>query len=340
MAFPAWIREQIETLAEQADRRELARASEELSLRYREKTGQGLRLAAARTDALAYAASRMPATYAAAEQALGRMLECVAPPEQGFSLLDLGAGTGAVTHAVCGCLRPGRVTCLEREESMRAVGLALTNASPDPVVRGASWRPFDLLTDPIPRADMITIGYVLGELREEDALEAAARIWAAAGSLLLILEPGTPEAFRRLGRIRSLLLSAGAQVAAPCPHGNGCPLPEGDWCHWSVRVPRSRLHRLLKGGDAPYEDEKYCFLALSRTPVVPAAARVLRHPGIFPGRIDLSLCTPSGILAESVRKREKERYRAARDAAWGDAFPPCLPVREENAAAGEGTEQK
>ena len=36
---------------------------------------------------------------------------------------------------------------------------------------------------------------------------------------------------------------AGANILAPCPHARPCPLAAPDWCHFSARVARSRLHR-------------------------------------------------------------------------------------------------
>ena len=39
---------------------------------------------------------------------------------------------------------------------------------------------------------MVLISYVLGELAEKDRLRALEICWNAAGTLLLIVEPGTP----------------------------------------------------------------------------------------------------------------------------------------------------
>ena len=114
----------------------------------------------------------------------------------------------------------------------------------------------------------------------------------------------------------------GAHLAAPCPGGMACPIVGDDWCCFTVRVQRSRLHRLLKEGDAPYEDEKFTYLAFTREPARPAPARVLRHPQIAKARIGLSLCTADGLPERTVTKQERDAFRVARKLSAGDAFVP------------------
>ena len=95
-----------------------------------------------------------------------------------------------------------------------------------------------------------------------------------------------------------------------------------DWCHFAARVERSALHRRLKGGALGHEDEKFTYVAVSRVPVVPVPARVVRHPLRRPGHAALELCTPTGLVRRAVTKRERQAWRAARRARWGDAWDP------------------
>jgi SAM-dependent methyltransferase len=187
--------------------------------------------------------------------------------EKPRTVLDAGAGTGASALAACCVFPVETVTCLERNPFMRAAGeRILAGARAGALIRAESrWLEVDLTRpDPLPvRSDLVVASYVLNELSPEDALRAALGMWAAAGHLLVLVEPGTPKAFAGLRALRQPLLDAGAHLLAPCPHQGPCPLPPEDWCHFTVRVARSRLAKALKGGDAPYEDEKFSCLILS-----------------------------------------------------------------------------
>ncbi len=92
-------------------------------------------------------------------------------------------------------------------------------------------------------------------------------MWAKTNDTLLIVEPGTPSGYQRILDARAQLIKNGAHVIAPCPHDDACPLVKPDWCHFSQRLQRSRVHKQLKSAELPYEDEKFIYVALSRAPV-------------------------------------------------------------------------
>ncbi len=153
-------------------------------------------------------------------------------------------------------------------------------------------------------------------------------MWALTGGMLVVVEPGTPAGFARILAARALLVEAGAHLVAPCPHARPCPIMAPDWCHFARRVARSRIHRLAKGGDVPWEDEKFAYLVASRAPVRGGFARVLAPPRAASGRARLKLCRPDGSLAETlITRRSGAAYKTARRAAWGDAIVPCEPAR-------------
>lgn len=319
MELPASLRLAIEELASPYPPRQLADCVRTLTRRYTGESGAGQRLLTRDAEAAAYCAVRMPATFAAVDAALGWAKECCdAAPR---TLLDVGAGTGAASWAACAAFDLSSITCLEREPAMRDAGKRLMQAGDEPL-RHARWLDFDLTgPEPPPAADLVVESYVLNEMTEEARLTAVERLWSATAQLLLLVEPGTPVASAQLRRIRDRLLSLGAHIAAPCPAEGPCPMADGDWCHFQRRVARSRLHRQLKGGDVPYEDEKFSYLALVRAPAAPPAARILRTPYIGKGRVDLTLCDGADIRMQAI-SRKSPAFKNARKADCGDRIAP------------------
>ena len=299
--LPVAIRQQIEDAADELGFPALQRAATALSDAYRE--GRADRLSGPERTA-AYLVTRMPATYAAAHAALEQMAGRVTAG----SILDVGAGTGAASLAAQAYFPEASITLLERDASFAA---AARQFLPD-----AAIMPSDVArVNPLPPHDLVIAAYSLGEF----GAELAARLWQAARVALLLIEPGTPGGFALIRRVRADLLESGARMIAPCPMESACPIVDPDWCHFAARVERSSLHRRVKGGALGHEDEKFSYVALAREGVELAGARIVRHPRHHPGLIEIEMCTPEGLRSERILKRDRERFRAARKAAWGDA---------------------
>ena len=116
------------------------------------------------------------------------------------------------------------------------------------------------------------------------------------------------------------MIEAGGFTVAPCPHDLPCPLPEDDWCHFGVRLPRSKLHRRAKGVELGYEDEKFSYAVLSREPVAKAAARIIRQPQVRSGHVNLVTSEADGIHARTVSRKLGPLYKEAKSASWGEAI--------------------
>lgn len=319
MEFPVELRLAVEERVSGVAVKALSGSAERISERYRTESGMGRQLVQSAQEALAYATARMPATFGAAGTVLAELSDLMPEGTRIASLLDVGAGTGTASWAAAELFAMDRVTCLEREPVMRALGCELSRASGDAALRESVWAPFDVTTDPLAQhADLVVASYMLNELTEAQRLPALMKLWNAADRYLVIIEPGTPEGFRQILTEREVLLAAGAHVAAPCAHGNACPAPAGDWCHFACRVSRSRLQKTLKGGDAPFEDEKFTYMIFAREPGA-ARVRILRHPAVEPGRITLTLCTPAGREVRVVPKKAPD-FKRARKAKWGGAW--------------------
>jgi ribosomal protein RSM22 (predicted rRNA methylase) len=300
-----------------------AQAVDRLIASYRGTTPTDAPVLRDRSDVVAYAAYRMPATFEAVRAALGALRDA-APEWVPGTHTDIGGGTGAASWAVAGAWdSAARTTVLDWAEPALALGRELAAASGVPGLTGAAWQRSRISAAlRIESSDLVTVSYVLKELTAQDRAAVVTEA-ARAAQAVVIVEPGTPDGYARIIAARDALVAAGLRIAAPCPHSAACPIePGADWCHFAARVSRSSLHRQVKGGSLAYEDEKFSYVVATRFPVAPAPARVIRKPQIRKGQVLLDLCTEDdGLRRDTVTKRHGALYKAARDAAWGDEWP-------------------
>lgn len=317
MQLPPELRSRLETIAGTVPLPELRAAASRISAAYR---AGGLQHSPLRgpADHIAYAIVRMPATLAALDQAL-RELAVAVPGLDPRSFLDCGAGAGTAASIVSRHFPAlDAITLVENDRNFEALARQLLESSL------VAWRHEDLRTVAAPPHDLVLASYSLNELPDAQFAATIDRLFALARHALIVLEPGTPAGYARILAARERLLEAGATIAAPCPHHFECPLARraGDWCHFAARVERTSLHRQLKGGDLGHEDEKFCYLAAVRVPPAERRGRILRHPRRLRGHVQLLLCTPEGEAAQqTVTRSQKEPYRSARQADWGDRWP-------------------
>ena len=246
MTLPAELAQAIARELASIDSRELAAAARRLSERY--ARGEFAAALSEPADRAAYLAVRFPATYAASRKALGYARDRL-PDARFASLLDLGAGAGAATWAAARTLPLEHVTCVERSAAFAAIGQRLTAVAESPALRDARWLTGDIgELEALPAHDVVVLSYVLGEIAEgqisDDQVGRVIRAaWQRAGALLVLIEPGTPDSFRRVHAVRALLLASGAHLVAPCPHAQACPmLAAADWCHFAARLERTAAH--------------------------------------------------------------------------------------------------
>jgi len=312
MQLPPELTQALNALMEGVSRKDLAREAQKMSAGYR--VGTGSQAIATPLQAMAYAVARMPATYAASAAVFERFKQ-VAPGFAPASLLDVGAGTGAASWAaVTAWPTIAAVAMLDRNPALRDLARVLAEVG----LPRSEFLSGDLLSSK-PQADLVVASYVLAELREDRVAEAVADLWASAGMGLALVEPGTPAGFARIRQARAALIAAGAHLAAPCTHDKACPMSGDDWCHFSQRLPRSRDHMLLKDAQVPFEDERYCYVVVTREKVA-SGARVLAPPLEEKPGLTFKLCDASGLRAQFVARREKEEFRRVRKLVWGDVF--------------------
>ena len=235
------------------------------------------------------------------------------------SLLDIGAGPGSVFWAACDQWPSiERATMIEGCDPIRRVGEAACAA------RGGTTDNLDRRRYPARIAgarkrgpgDAVLCHWAtrsgcIGRLTE--------RLWQTVTDVLLVVEPGTPAGWQRILRVRDRLIALGAHIVAPCTHAERCPLAAPDWCHFSRRVARSRMHRLAKDGDVPWEDEKFIYLAASRAADRDAGGACAGAPAQQAPASSGSSCAVSDRTAGRTRGDEaaRRRFQSGAPLDWG-----------------------
>jgi len=293
----------------------LVEAREHLTERYRADQGREQGGFVSPAEAVAYVAARLPATFAAVEAVLPHV-----PLDDISSVIDLGAGPG--TAALAAALHwpdCGKFHLVEGDAFMSEISQKLFKDLPEVQHQTFSFQKANLLTRSVDSSyDLVLLSYVLNEFSANDQEAVLRKAWGAAEKGLVIVAPGTPVGHRQVMVLRSQLIEMGAFIAAPCPHHEKCPLKDGDWCHFSTRLPRSSFHREIKNAALAYEDEKYSYLVALRESSSHTSSRVIRKPLSRSGHVTLDLCTTEGLKRQTISKRDKALYRAATKAVWGD----------------------
>ncbi len=320
--LPPDLKAALSLLSHGASRRAIAERAAAQSRTYR--AGGGSQRIGTSDDALAYAFARLPATYAALAVVLNAMrgtLPAFAPR----TMLDVGAGPGTAAFAAVRAFESlANVGLIDANAGLRNLALTLMADAESAALRQAadsrSYRLGDalaLLADAEP-ADLVMASYAAGEIAAGDLARFTRLLWAATAGALVIVVPGTPDGYAIMLRMRADVIAAGGHVAAPCPHDRPCPLRPPDWCHFARRLPRSRDHLLVKGADAPFEDEKFSYVVLSRAKPQPVAARVLAPPHVTKAAVTAKLCKAGGVETDMAARRDPQAYRRFKSWRWGD----------------------
>ncbi len=287
------LEEKIASLCTPYKQKELLRASEDLSSRYQTKKSHNTDL-----HRIVYLATRMPATYAV----LKKVFSEISVPK---TILDCGAGPGTSIWALWD-FSISSLTLLEKDFEFVKLGKKLFDVPPFEV----NWKTQSFLTFK-EKAELILFSYSLNEVPQETLPEVVQNAYNQTENFIIIVEPGTPDGFERVRKIRTQLLQLGMSLHAPCPHHEICPMVSPNWCHFSARLPRTSLHRTLKKGALGHEDEKYSYLIASKEPHNPQGSRVLRHPIIRKGHSIVDLCTRSGLQQKTITGKERKKL------SWG-----------------------
>ena len=194
-------------------------------------------------------------------------------------VLDLGAGTGAVSQLVRAKWQSAEIVAVDKVGGPGVVRADVTRGIRPASVQG--------------RFDLIVAAHLLNELAlDEDGRARLVLGWCRdlleEQGACILLEPALRETSRGLLAVRDRLIAAGLFVVAPCLWAGPCPAltRERDFCHMSagaIAQGRSRVdfsYLLLRKQGAPATDTSHF--------------RVVSDLMKDKGRLRLFACGPSG----------------------------------------------
>ncbi len=269
-------------------------------------------------DLASYLTVRAPATFAAISDAICHTSAAL-PDFAPTSCLDIGCGPGTASWAALQQWPDiTQLALRDTHAGFLATAQAIASHSGIEQLASADIERADILSESFPKSDLVIAAYVLAELSEDHAPKIAAHLWRVTNQTLIIIEPGTPRGFARIKSMRETLIGEGALIAAPCTHTQACPMQGDDWCHFSVRLPRSRAHMHAKSGILPYEDEPFAYFAATRATPALSRARILAPPQETKYNRTFKTCSNTGLATESMATRDKPAFKRVRKLRWGD----------------------
>lgn len=264
-----------------------------------------------------YVAYRVPATFGSVYEASRHTFELY--KENISTVLDVGSGPGTSIIALNELIDFTKATLLEKEDSMINIGKSLLN-NDEELSSKCNYIKGDLNSSKLINSDLVISSYVLNEIGSNNFKSILDKLWEATNKVLIIVEPGTKKGFEIVKEARDYLLSKEAKIIAPCTHLSSCPIKGDDWCHFTIRVERSKIHRLIKDASLPYEDEKFSYIALAKEKCSRSNIRILKEPKVTKASVIIDSCHECDIEKIKIKIKDKENYKKAKKAKWGDSF--------------------
>jgi ribosomal protein RSM22 (predicted rRNA methylase) len=296
---------------------------------------------------LAYLATRLPATFSVLE----RVFELTPLKNLGIeSVLDIGSGPGTALWAL-GLNHPlKKILSFELDPQWINIAKKLWSFHPQAERLIAQWQQGDITNISVPSSDLIIASYSLSELSDEKRVEVLNKLLASTKKVLIWIEPGTPRCFKQIAQFREKVRhDPDISFLGPCPSYQlsglqnpssslnqryaPCPLYkptdikssfEEPWCHFSVKLSRSKMHQEIKQTKENFEEEKFCYLAITKNKIPSSSDdRLLAEPKLRPGHVRLKVCTGHKV-DEVVVARSSPSYKAMKKAYWGDLIPRII----------------
>jgi len=322
--LPQKIEEAVEQILSQKDNAVWDATSEELHNRYiqREK-GQNNSYIDNYSDALAYLALRLPATYAQIVGAL-RQVQEVLPSWKPQTLLDIGAGPGTgilATQAIWSTV--ASATCLDGNEDLLNLGKTILSHSQMPTK--IVWQQGDIRNEikEDKTYDIVLLANVLNELRTNEVEKVIEEAYRVCSGVLVIIEPGTAFGNTLITSISKKISDSGLLIA---PYIDNSFMADKDtWIHFPQRFIRPAFQRRLRQQmresslmASDWEEAKYCYVAISKIPSENNAwGRVIGPVKKMKGFLEVPVLTKDAIIHKKVMKRDKTNYSFTKNLQWG-----------------------
>lgn len=299
--LPSQIIEKIEELVAGLRMSSIAESYSYLSENYKRSFSPDLQY----RDALAYACARMPATFATIEYVMQKFhAKCA---DYTFdNVLDVGSGTGAL---MCYFSQADiSYHAAEKSESMIKVSRQIIeNCNLKPEIYKGDVSSY--LKGNIKHSCSFFV-YSLNEIANK--AEVLQKVIDCTEDYIFIIEAGTPKGFELIQLAKQIAETNNCGIVAPCASLK-CSLEKNDWCHFSVRLPRTKMHNLVKHSKLAYEDEKFCYIILSKKSFNCCSKnRIIRRPIKKSRHIIFDICSRDGI------KRVISKNKSDRKKEWGD----------------------
>lgn len=307
MILPSELSEKINELCQSLKTNEIKKIRENLTYKYKNKTGKSTDLIVSNDESITYAISRMPATYSVLYTLISELIEQKYIDIQKIdSISDFGSGTGSGYFALRQLFKNAKISLFEKNENMIKVFNFLSNVDKDYVYS------FDLTNEEInEKFDFILSSYVLSELNEKDRQFAFKKLLNSSNKYVLIVDTGTPNTYKSMMSLKKLASELGFNTIAPC-NNLVCPL-QNDYCQFYARVERSKIMRQSKSGSLPYEDEKYFYLLFAKDiSNLDGKSRIIRRPIIRANEVELKLCTLNGVETHKFTIKYKDKFKQAK----------------------------
>ena len=282
--------------------KDLQSSSQDLTHRYKTKHQTRLLNPAERN---VYLEARMPATQAVCEKVLSNLEKT----DHITSFLDLGCGSGSATYAT--------LKTLPNLQTIHLIDLDSSysyNFDKPYQFFKQNFQDLNLIQS----YDVIIISYALSECDNNLLKQVLLKSWEKTNLYLIIIEPGTTYGYTSFLTTRQYLIDLGAFIVAPCPHELACPLIHPDWCHFKIRLHRSKIHQQIKQGTKSFEDESYTFGIFAKQSTQTKHKRIIKKPIKRSGHILFDLCTSDGLKREIISRKDKQHYLKAKKLIWGD----------------------